>query len=257
MIKNDRLLPGKTLDLPHRPDKPRNEGITAITDVGIPLGELIHILKSYHSLIDMAKLGIGTAYLEPLLEEKIACYKEYGIPVYFGGTLFEKYYSQGKLMDYLRFLTDCGIRCIEISSGTFDIPAKEESALIQQLKETFTILVEVGKKENDPSFTTAKWIENTQKALEAGCDYVVLEGRNTADAGIYNAKGTLDQSLIETILKTTDKNRLIFEAPTSKSQSQLINSFGANVNLGNIFARDLLLLETQRMGLREETFFTS
>ena len=257
MKKNEYHLPGKTLDLPQRPEKPRKEGITAITDVGIPLGELVHILKSYHSLIDMAKLGIGTAYIEPLLEEKIACYKEYGIPVYFGGTLFEKYYSQGKLTDYLRFLDGCGIHCIEVSSGTLNIPVEQEVALIQQLKENFTVLVEVGKKENDPSFTTAKWISNTQNALEAGCDYVVLEGRNTADAGIYDARGTLDQSLIENILKTTDKKHLFFEAATSKSQSQLINCLGANVNLGNIFVRDLLLLETQRMGLREETFFIS
>jgi len=86
---------------------------------------------------------------------------------------------------------------------------------------------------------------------------VVLEGRNTADAGIYDARGALDQTLIDKLLKTIDKNRLIFEAPTIKSQSQLINQFGANVNLGNIFARDLLVLETQRIGLREETFFIS
>ncbi len=257
MIKPYCPLPGKTLDLPPRQKKPRKEGITAITDVGIPLGELVHILKSYHSLIDMAKLGIGTAYIEPLLEEKIACYKEYEIPVYFGGTLFEKYYSQGKLTDYLQFLDGCDIRCIEVSSGTLDIPSEQEIDLIRQLKEKFTVLVEVGKKENDPSFTTATWISNTQNALKAGCDYVVLEGRNTSDAGIYDASGALDQPLIEKILKTTDKSHLIFEAATPKSQSQLINGFGANVNLGNIFVRDLLLLETQRLGLREETFFIS
>jgi len=251
------MTKNKTLDLPQRPEKPREKGITAITDIGIPLGELGHILQSYHSLIDMAKLGIGTAYTEPFLEEKINCYQEYGIPVYFGGTLFEKYYSQGKLTDYLHFLEAFGITCIEVSSGILDIPFTEEIKLIHQLKKDFTVLVEVGKKKADPSFTVAKWVFNTQNALTAGCSYVVLEGRNTADAGIYDARGALDQTLIDKLLKTIDKNRLIFEAPTIKSQSQLINQFGANVNLGNIFARDLLVLETQRIGLREETFFIS
>lgn len=251
------MTKNKTLDLPQHQEKPREKGITAITDVGIPLGELGHILQSYHSLIDMAKLGIGTAYIEPFLKEKINSYQEYGIPVYFGGTLFEKYYSQGKLTDYLHFLEACGITCIEVSSGILDIPFAEEIKLIHQLKKNFTVLVEVGKKKADPSFTVDKWVFNTQNALTAGCSHVVLEGRNTADAGIYNAKGTLDQPLIDKLLNTVDKNRLIFEAPTAKSQGQLINQFGANVNLGNIFARDLLVLETQRIGLREETFFIS
>lgn len=255
MKMKDLALPGKTLELPQRPKKPRGKGITAITDVGIPLGELIQILDSYHSLLDMAKLGIGSAYTEPLLREKISCYQEHGIPVYFGGTLFEKYYSQGKLTDYLHFLDGCGIDCIEISSGTLDIRHQEEVTLIKQLKSNFTVLVEVGKKNNTPSFTDDDWITYTQNGIDAGCHYVVLEGRNTADAGIYNSDGVLDRPLIEKIAKTVDTNHLIFEAPTSKSQSQLINIFGTNVNLGNVFARDLLLLETQRVGLREETFF--
>lgn len=251
----DTTLPGKTLNLPPRFQKPRDKGITAITDVGIPLGELAQILDSYHSLLDMAKLGIGSAYTEPFLKEKILCYQQYGIPVYFGGTLFEKYYSQGKLTDYVRFLDGCGIGCIEISSGTLDIDPQEEFALIKQLKSNFTILIEVGKKNNTPSFTDDDWIANTVNGIEAGCNYVVLEGRNTADAGIYSTEGILDRLLIEKIAKTVNTSHLIFEAPTAKSQSQLINIFGSNVNLGNIFARDLLLLETQRVGLREETFF--
>lgn len=251
----DITLPGKTLKLPPRFEKPRDKGITAITDVGIPIGELTHILDSYHSLIDMAKLGIGSAYTEPFLKEKILCYQQHEIPVYFGGTLFEKYYSQGKLTDYLRFLDGCGIGCIEISSGTLDIKPQEELALIKQLKSNFIVLVEVGKKNHTLSFTDEDWIVNTVNGIEAGCNYVVLEGRNTADAGIYSKDGILDRPLIEKITNTVDTNQLIFEAPTAKSQSQLINLFGSNVNLGNIFARDLLLLETQRVGLREETFF--
>ena len=50
-------------------------------------------------------------------------------------------------------------------------------------------------------------------------------------------------------------NRLIFEAPTAKSQMYFINMIGANVNLGNVVPRDVVLLETQRRGLRNETFY--
>lgn len=245
------------LDLPPRPSKPRTRGITAITDVGIPLGELPFILESYHDFVDMAKLGIGTAYMEPRLTEKLACYRQFGIPVYFGGTLFEKFYFQKKLEAYLDFLRTHQISHIEISCGTIPLPPEKTQALIKKLKQEFKILVEVGKKEKDPSFTPKRWIQETCDALDAGCDYVVLEGRNTADAGIYNSQGTLDTSLIHTLTAAVDKDRLIFEAPTPQSQALFINLLGPNVNMGNVFARDLLLVETQRAGLREETFFTS
>ena len=56
------------------------------------------------------------------------------------------------------------------------------------------------------------------------------------------------------VVERTPPERIIFEAPTADSQHQLINCFGANVNLGNVFLTDLLLLECQRVGLREETF---
>jgi len=36
-----------------------------------------------------------------------------------------------------------------------------------------------------------------------------------------------------------------------------IRLLGANVNLGNVQTRDLLVLETQRQGLRYETFFNT
>lgn len=246
-----------TLDLPNRPEKPRQKGLTAITDIGIPLGELGHILDSYHEFVDMAKLGIGTAYVEPGLDDKIACYRSHGIPVYFGGTLFEKFYSQGLLDDYLCFLKTHGIGIIEISSGTIRLDRDEIIRLIHKLKGNFRVMVEVGKKKVDPDFTQVRWVGDVKAAMDAGCNHVVLEGRNTADAGIYTPQGILDENLVQNIIKEASPDRMIFEAPTLKSQIQFINLLGANVNLGNIFAKDLLLLETQRRGLTAETFSIS
>lgn len=245
----------KTIDTPDRTAKPRQKGITAITDVGIPAGEVPLILNSYHSFIDIAKLGIGTAWLEPCLAEKIACYNSFGIPVYFGGTLFEKHYHQDRLEGYLDLLRQYGISYIELSCGTIDLPSERIVELIHQLKGEFKVLVEVGKKEQDPSFTRERWIQETCAALEAGCEYVILEGRNTADAGIYDADGNLDENLIKLLIDKVDPDHLIFEAATARSQARFINLLGSNVNLGNVFAREVLLLETQRAGLREETFF--
>lgn len=47
---------------------------------------------------------------------------------------------------------------------------------------------------------------------------------------------------------------MIFEAPSPKHQMFFINCIGSNVNLGNVKISDVLILETQRRGLRSETF---
>ncbi len=245
---------GRTLILPVRTNKPRKTGITAITDLGVPCGELAHILENYHSFVDIAKLGIGSAYLEPALEKKIAIYSDYGIPVYFGGTLFEKYFSQNKLDDYLFFLKKLGITWIEVSDGTIPMKSDETLAIISRLKDNFNVLAEVGKKDASDDLKEEEWVTLTEQVLNAGSLYAILEGRNSGDSGIYSAEGHLRQQLVEKIIEVVDPKRLIFEAPSSHSQSQLVNFLGNNVNMGNIFLRNLLLVESQRQGLRSETF---
>lgn len=68
--------PGRVLDLPYRTAKHRQLGVAAITDNGIPVGELVHILESYHPFIDLAKIGVGSAYLEPRLRKKLQLYSD-------------------------------------------------------------------------------------------------------------------------------------------------------------------------------------
>lgn len=248
---------GRTLELPDRQTKPRRSGLTAITDVGISNGEMKNILDHYAQFVDVAKLGIGTAYIEPKLSEKIRLFKDHGIPVYFGGTLFEKFYFQGRLPDYIEFLNANEISWLEISSGIIDIEMPRIVSLIKEMKNKFTVLVEVGKKETGADFGDDEWIPSITQALDAGASYVILEGRNTADAGIYSSDGVLNTDLIHQVKKKVNPDQIIVEAATAKSQSQIINIFGPHVNLGNVFARDLLLLESQRLGLREDTFYVS
>lgn len=256
MLETPKLqTEGRTLTLPVRTKKPRKHGITAITDLGVPCGELSNILENYHSFIDIAKLGIGSAYLEPALKRKLAIYSEYKIPVYFGGTLFEKYVLQGKLDDYLVFLNKLGITWIEVSNGTIAMKPDEISSVIHRLKDTFHVLAEVGSKDESEDLSQDEWRAIAEQFLQAGCSYVVLEGRNTGDSGIYSPDGTLRSQLIENILEGVNPERLIFEAPSTHSQSQLVNLLGSNVNMGNIFLRNLLLVESQRQGLRSETFY--
>ena len=51
-------------------------------------------------LPDSIKLGWATSYLTPRLKEKLMLYRQGGLPVYFGRTLFEAFLVRGEFEDY-------------------------------------------------------------------------------------------------------------------------------------------------------------
>lgn len=244
------------IELPARTTKPRSLGITAITDVGVPLDTLTNVLKSYSAFLDIAKFGVGSAYIEPKLREKLAVYKSHDVECYFGGTLFEKFYSSEATDDYIKFLRDFDIDSLEISCGTIDIALPDRVDLVKKFKDSGfkSIFAEVGSKDVDSIMAPYEWVDEINSLLEAGCDYVITEGRDSASAGIYRPNGEMREGLLKEIIANTPKEKIIFEAPKGKGQMMFIKMIGSNVNLGNVSIHDLLLLETQRNALRYETF---
>lgn len=242
------------LKLPFRTKKFRKYGVTSISDFGVPIGELKNILEDYAPFIDFAKLGVGTAYMTPNVKEKINLYKEYNIAPYCGGTLFEKAYMQNKIDDYLLYLKRIDVDWIEISTGVLSIPIEERIRLVEKINKDFYVIGEVGSKElakNDE----IDWEMEMNALINAGCQYVTAEGRDSGTAGIYQKNGNVKQEILSDIFANVDHTKIIFEAPTAKSQMFFISLFGPNVNLGNVNIRDVLLLETERNSLRAETFF--
>lgn len=248
------LKPDCMLSLPARTKKPRQIGLTSIHEVGVPLGELRSILEDYAAFVDIAKLGIGSAYVTPNLHEKVKLYHDHDVLVYFGGTLFEKFYSQGKLEGYLDFLREHNVKWIEVSNGTIDISLEERLRIVERIKDEFTVLAEIGCKDTSVVMPPSKWITEMKSLLDAGCKYVITEGRDSGTAGIYRPTGELREGLLADVLGAIDPAFIIFEAPQPKMQMRFINNVGTNVNLGNVRPRELLLLESQRIGLRNETF---
>jgi phosphosulfolactate synthase len=243
------------LTIPERTSGIRSYGLTSVIDFGTPIGELKHILADYGSFIDIAKMGIGSAYVTPNVREKIDLYKQYQIKPYCGGTFFEKCYYQNKIPQYLAYLHDLGIDWIEISNGTLDIPIHERLQIISQIKSDFHVIAEVGSKDSTKEMPIFVWTEEIKLLLEAGCEYVITEGRDSGTAGIYEKGGTINSKLICELLKDIDSKKIIFEAPSAKQQMYFIKEIGTNVNLGNIRLQDVLVLEAQRCGLRCETFY--
>ncbi|MEO5360539.1 MAG: phosphosulfolactate synthase [Nitrospirota bacterium] len=251
-----------SLKLPARIQKPRKHGITAIMDLGLPLGYLEAYLKDYSQFIDIAKFGIGSAYIVPYLKEKVKLYKDFGVAVCFGGTLFEKFFNQSSIDRYCDYLVSFGVDWIEVSAGTLSIDINHRIEIIGSVREKyrhFTVVGEVGSKSPKAAdlMTDTQWIDEIKRLKDAGCAYVIIEARATGTGGIFQEDGTLRLNIFDAIVESYDSKDLIFEAPRHVNQSYFINRFGANVNLGNIVPNEILIVESLRQGLRSETFFNT
>ena len=66
--------------IPERTSKPRVEGFTMVMDKGLSLREVEDMIETSGPYIDIVKLGWATSFVYPKLEEKLAMYKEAGIP---------------------------------------------------------------------------------------------------------------------------------------------------------------------------------
>ncbi|MFT5725616.1 MAG: phosphosulfolactate synthase, partial [Bacteroidia bacterium] len=130
-------------NLPDRSAKPRNMGLTMVMDKGLSLREVEDFLSMTQEYVDIVKLGFGTSIITPNLKEKIDLYRQAGIPVYFGGTLFEAFVKRGKIDDYRKFLDKYDITHLEVSDGSIEIPQDEKCGYISSLAKDYTVLSEV------------------------------------------------------------------------------------------------------------------
>jgi phosphosulfolactate synthase len=245
------------LDLPPRSGKPRTTGLTHVLDRGLSLAQVDGLVEVAGASVDIVKLGWGTALATGNLEPKLERLRAHGIPVVLGGTLTELAISQGRVDGLVRWLRELDLRHVEVSDGTITIESGEKCALIRRLAgEGFTVLSEVGSKDDRKIMAPYRWVEEIEAELEAGAWKVIAEARESGTAGIYRADGEVRMGLIDEIAHAVDPARMLFEAPRKDQQVWFIERFGPEVNLGNIAADDVLSLETLRLGLRSDTMTT-
>ena len=240
-------------DLPERPAKPREIGITHVLDKGLSVRQVEDMLEVSADAIDLVKFGWGTAVVCPSLQRKLEVFRAAGIPVYFGGTLFEAYYLRGRIDAYRRLLGQLDMTHVEVSDGTLEIAHEDKLEAIRMLARDFVVLSEVGSKDVDKIMPPYVWVQMIQDELEAGSWKVICEARESGTAGVFRPTGEVWSGLIEEIEHQIDKERLVYEAPLKAQQVWFIRHSGPNVNLGNIAPDEVIPLETLRLGLRGDT----
>ena len=242
-------------DIPERSKKPRENGLTMVMDRGLSINDTKNFIDMCVPHTDIVKLGFGTSAVSPHVRAKIDLYKEAGLMVYLGGTLFEAFIIRDMFKEYKDLLRKWDLSMCEVSDGSIEISHKEKCNYIKELSDEFKVVSEVGSKDQNKRIAPYRWIELMKKELEAGSWKVIAEAREGGNVGIFNRSGDIRSDLIDEILTKIPNENIVWEAPKKHQQVWFIKLLGPNVNLGNISWDEVIPLETLRIGLRGDTFF--
>jgi len=240
--------------IPERTAKPRETGYTMVMDKGLSIRQAEDMIETCGGFVDIVKLGWGTSFVTSNLNEKLAFYRSCGIPVYFGGTLFEAFIVRDQFDDYRKVLDKYQLEYCEVSDGSITLDHKKKCEYISILAEQVTVLSEVGSKDAEKIIPPYQWIELMQKELDAGAWKVIGEARESGNVGLFRSSGEVRSGLVQEILTKIPTEKIIWEAPQKAQQVWFIKLLGTNVNLGNISPNEVIPLETIRLGLRGDTF---
>jgi phosphosulfolactate synthase len=242
--------------LPQRTQKNRQNGLTMVMDKGLSLRQAEDMVSAGGDYIDFVKLGFGTSLVSKNVKEKVKLYQSANIKVYVGGTLLEAFIIRNQFEDYERYIDNLGLDAAEVSDGSIELNHDKKCEYINRLAKKYTVLSEVGSKEEGVIIHPARWIKMMQNELEAGSFKVIAEARESGTVGIFHKNGSAHTMLINRIVNKVKIENIIWETPQKSQQVYFLKLFGANVNVGNIGVDDVIPLETLRIGLRGDTFFT-
>ena len=241
-------------NIPSRASKPREEGLTMVMDKGLSLNEAENMVALKSELTDIVKLGFGTSLLTRFIDKKINLYQKSGMMVYTGGTLFEAFVIRNQFDDFCKLMDKLKLEMVEVSDGSISINHDVKCEYIQKLSKNFKVISEIGSKDESIILDDSQWISFMKKELDAGSWKVISEAREGGNVGMFDPNGNIKKDLIDKITSNIPVDKILWEAPQKKQQVWFINSFGANVNLGNISPNDIISLECLRLGLRGDTF---
>jgi len=239
-----------------RKHKPREEGLTMVLDKLDPLSE--DYLEEVLPYVDVVKIGwtLSSVVSKEYLLRRIRLYREHGVKVTPGGTLMELAYARSTVDKLLDKLKELGFDTVEVSNGILNLSRTEKDALIRKARlKGFTVISEVGKKNPFYRLSVEDAAKEALGDLKQGVWKVIVEGREFGRATcIFDEEGNIIWNRVHSFLKFLDKEQVVFEAPLPHQQIELIVNLGPNVNLANVNFRDVLSLETLRLGIRGDTY---
>jgi phosphosulfolactate synthase len=231
---------------------------TSAFDPGYDPGTVISHLEQSGRLLSRLKLSMATWLLadESATKAKIAAAKRLGVPLVTGGGPYEIAKERGCLEEYFALCAGLTIERIEAGEGfTKPLPPEDVIRLAQGFG--LEVQVELGEKQGG-AFTRAvadQLVERGNRWLQAGAKQIVVEGRESAQGiGLFDETGRLNTEFAETFVNAWGIATTVFEAPTKRSQFDLLTHFGNQVNLSNVRLEEILRVEIYRRGLHADSF---
>lgn len=236
--------------------KPRQTGMTMALDrlSGLVEDEFIQA-ADYVDIIEIG-WGLPLVWNEKAIKDRINFYKKFNVKVSMSGTLLEYSVYQNQVDTILSKAKNLGFDTIEISDGIIDLTQEQKAKLSRLVKSKgFDYLYAVGKKDPSGQLSVPEMISDIEAGLKLDPVKVVLEGRERGrGVGIYEENGEVRWNVLRAFSSRINYKSVIFEAPAESQQAALISEFGPDVNLGNVALGSIAALQSERLGLRFDTF---
>ncbi len=243
-------------ELTHELGAKKGSGKTMVLDRLAPVDW--NILPDLAPFISLVKIGWTLPLLlkRKTLVERIAKLRSSGVSVSHGGTLLEMAINKGKTEKALREIKDVGFDTIELSEGVLEVPEYVKKKVVEFAHSNGMHLnIEVGKKNPRNQLSLEETIQRMAEALDMHPDFVIVEGREAGrSVEIYDDLGEIKWDWVNRIIEEVPRSKVMFEAPIEKQQIELVIRLGSSISLGNVAFGSVAALETQRRGLRGDTF---
>ncbi len=206
----------------------RNEPVIALASVLDAVGYSIERLKIYSGYVGMR----GD------ISEVLDVAREHDVVPYIGGGVFDGRTKKGEVNAVATHLEKLSIDTVEVSNDKGDMNLKAFRGLVIEMKKRFkTVMVEVGRKTDDPA-KLEESIAEIEMALDLGVQDIVLEGGGNGNYGIYNEDHNVRSlllGLLERKVRSYGKSPIV-EAATDNQHSYLVSCSGLpwNTRIGNV-----------------------
>jgi len=231
-------------------------GLTLVLDrLSGLVKEEFHEVSKYVSAV-LIGWGLPLVWSDEGLKARIRLYQDEGVKVAMSGMLIERSFQKSGMAEVLAKAKATGFDMVEISDGIVDMPAREKKNLVAKAKSLgMEVLFTVGKKDPAAQLSLNETLAQIQEGLRLDPFKVVIEGRERGrGVGIYDPDGNVKWPVLRAITTTFDYRKLVFEAPSEAQQASLIFELGPGVNLGHVALGSIATVQSERMGLRFDTF---
>lgn len=235
--------------------KPRTKGMTSVIDFGpdtfgwTTADGLSSYLDCVGEYVDYAKIYAMNALLLPqeAVQRIVGTYKDHGVTPYAGGILFEYAVQKNELDGYVRYLHSIGMPLLEVSENYITLSNEERERHIDQLtKAGFNVIYEFGRKNPTEPFSLEILEKIISSNIDAGVEHTIIE---QSEIDYVSAE---DPKVLTEITKSAWFDKVFIEANPytfPKEHVDLLEKFGADVNLANITADQALRMQGLRYGI--------